>query len=78
MIVIEIPLQDVIIDVNKGINLAKVSEEQAILNLTQAYQFLPAPLSVSIENGIATITSAGRGLQRIAADVSDVCGLQGC
>ena len=59
MIVIEIPLQDVIIDVEESTDLATVGDEQAIPLITQAYEFLPAPLSVSIDNGVATITSGG-------------------
>ena len=57
MIRIEIPLQDVIIDVEEEIGLGTVSEEEAILHLTLAYDFLPAPLSVTIANGTATISS---------------------
>ena len=57
MIVIEIPLQDVIIDVEEDIDLGTGGEEEAILQLTQAHDFLLAPLSVTIEDGIATISS---------------------
>jgi hypothetical protein len=57
MIVVEIPLEDVLIDVENKPDLGKVSEEEAILSLTQAYDFLPAPLSVTIEDGMATISS---------------------
>ena len=54
MIVVEIPLKDVRIDVENELDLGTVSEEEAILHLTQAYDFLPAPLTVTVANGIAT------------------------
>ena len=63
MIVVKIPLEDVLIDVENELDLGTVSEEEAILQLTQAYSFLPAPLSVTIEDGIATISSPAESKQ---------------
>lgn len=59
MIIIEILLQDIIVYIENGINLATISEEQAIPHIVQAYEFLPGPLSVRIENSKAIVTSAG-------------------
>lgn len=59
MIAIRIPLRKVIIDVAGNIDLASLPREAAMLHLTQAYAFLPPPIAVEIDDGIATITSAG-------------------
>ena len=56
MIEIKIPLKDVIIDVEKGIDLSTASEPDAIRQLTEAYKFLPIPLGVVIEDDVAIIT----------------------
>ena len=61
MIEIKILLKDIIFDVEQGIDLSIVSEQDAILYLTQAYQFLPPPLGVVIEADMAIITSPGKG-----------------
>lgn len=52
MIVIEVPLEDVIIAVEKDIDLGTDSKDKAILHLTQTYEFI----SVSVEKGVAIIS----------------------
>ena len=58
MITIEIALADIIVDLEQRVDLNALSEESAILHITNAYQFLPLPLNINISNGIATILSA--------------------
>ncbi len=60
MITVEIPLQDIIIDINQKVDLSAVPEEEALPLIVQAYQFLPQPLSVHIEGRIAIIQSTAK------------------
>jgi len=57
MITIEIPLQDIIVDIKQNVDLSTVSEEEAIPLIVQAYQFLPQPLRVHINGRSITIQS---------------------
>ena len=59
MISIQIPLQQVIIDIERSVDLTSVAKAEAIQLLTQAYSFLPSPVVIDIFDGIATISSAG-------------------
>jgi Tfp pilus assembly protein PilF len=55
MITIRLPLQDIVIDPIRDVDLAALPEEEATLTLMQAYRFLAPEIAVTLENGVATI-----------------------
>ena len=57
MITIEIPLVDIIVDLEQDVDLTALSEDEAILHITGVYQFLPLPLNITLTDGKAIIVS---------------------
>jgi Tfp pilus assembly protein PilF len=57
MVELRIPLEDIYLDLKRNNELAALPEEQAIMELANAYSFLGKPLAVIIDNGEAIITA---------------------
>lgn len=55
MITIEIPLVDIIVDLEQDVDLTALSEDEAILHITRVYQFLPLSLNIVLIDGTAII-----------------------
>jgi len=60
MAVILIPLKDIIVDPTKPVDLSTLPEAEAIRAIKACYGFLSKSIEVSLEDGIAVITTVDR------------------
>ena len=61
MVELRIPLKAVVLDFEKDIDLLSLTDEQAVLELAQAYAFLGKPVSISIDHDeVVVVAEVGK------------------